>query len=155
MCIRDRSQFGLGPALEWLGEEMERTYGLCVSVHLGEIASLDETTSSALYRIVRELLINIWKHADVSEADVTLSTDAASGRMEVRIADAGVGFDVEQAMKPSAKHSYGLFSIKQRIDFIGGALRIDSQAGQGTTVSVALAAAPGPGVKSKLEDDAK
>ena len=132
------SQFGLGPALEWLAEEMERTYGLCVRVHLGGIAPLDETTNGALYRIVRELLINIWKHADVSEAAVTLSTDAASGRIEVRIADAGVGFDTAQALKPSAKHSYGLFSIKQRIDFIGGALRIDSQPGKGTVVTLSL-----------------
>ena len=132
------SQFGLGPALEWLAEEMQRHYGLCVRVHLGGIAPLDETTNSALYRIVRELLINIWKHADVSEAAVTLSTDAASGRIEVRVADAGVGFDTAQAMKPSAKHSYGLFSIKQRIDFIGGALRIDSQPGKGTAVTLAL-----------------
>ena len=147
--------YGLGPALQWLAEEMECTYGLCVRVHLGEVASLDETTSSALYRIVRELLINIWKHADVSEAEVTLSTDAASGRVEVRVADAGVGFEVAQAMKPSAKHSYGLFSIKQRIEFIGGALCVDSQAGKGTTVSLSLAAAPGPGVKSRLEGDEK
>ena len=147
------TQFGLGPALEWLAEEMERTYGLCVRVHLGEIAPLDETTNSALYRIVRELLINIWKHAEVSEAAVTLSTDEPSGRIEVRVADAGVGFDAAQAMQPSAKRSYGLFGIKQRIEFIGGALRIDSQAGKGTTVSVALAAAPGPGVKSKSEGD--
>ena len=147
--------YGLGPALQWLAEEMECTYGLCVRVHLGEVASLDETTSSALYRIVRELLINIWKHADVSEAEVTLSTDAASGRLEVRVADAGVGFEVAQAMKPSAKHSYGLFSIKQRIEFIGGALCVDSQADKGTTVSLSLAAAPGPVVKSRLEGDEK
>ena len=47
------------------------------------------------------------------------------------------------------------FTSKQRIGFIGGALRIDRQAGKGTAVILALAAAPGPGVKSKLEGDEK
>ncbi|MCX7143024.1 MAG: response regulator [Proteobacteria bacterium] len=149
------SRFGLGPALEWLGEEMERSYGLLVSVDLGEMAPLDETTSSALYRIVRELLINVWKHAGVSEAAVIMVMDAASGRVDISVADEGAGFDAAQAFQPSAKHSYGLFSIKQRLDFIGGAMRIDSQAGKGTTVSLALAAAPGPGVKPKSEGDEK
>ncbi len=132
------SHFGLGPALEWLAEEMERIYGLCVRMHLGEIAPLDETTNSALYRIVRELLINVWKHADVSGATVTLSTHAASGGMVVSVADAGVGFDAGQTLQPSAKHSYGLFSIKQRIDFIGGVMRIESQPGKGTVVTLTI-----------------
>ena len=149
------SQFGLGPALEWLAEEMERTYGLCVTLHLGEFAPLDETRNSAVYRIVRELMINIWKHANVSKAVVTLSTHAASGGLEVSVADEGVGFDAAQALQPSAEHNYGLFSIKQRIDFIGGALCIDSRAGKGTTVSFVLAVAPERGVKSKLEGDEK
>ena len=144
-------QFGLCAALEWLAEEMAGTYGLGVKLRLGDIPPLDETLSSALFRIVRELLINVWKHAEVSEAEVDLSMDAASGKLSIRVADAGVGFDVAQLLKPPENHSFGLFSIKERIALIGGALHIDSQAGKGTTVTFALAVTPDSGVKSILE----
>ena len=136
------SPLGFGPALQWLAEEMERSYGLGVSVDLCKMAPLDETTSNTLYRIVRELLINTWKHADVSCASVTVEKDAASGKLKVSVADDGAGFDATQALKPSPRSCHGLFAIKQRIDFMGGTMCIDSKAGSGTVVTVALASAP-------------
>ena len=142
-------QFGLGPALEWLSDEMMRTYGLGVELSLGELPALDESTSSALFRIVRELLINIWKHAEVSGAQVQVSMDAASGGLVIRVVDAGVGFEVERLLTPSAQNSYGLFSIKERVAFLGGTMRIDSQPGRGTTVMVALA--PGGDLRTMIE----
>ena len=132
------SQSGLGSALEWLSDEVERNYGLIVHLNLGEIAPLDETTGNTLFRIVRELLINISKHARVGEANVLMSTHADSGSLVITVTDDGVGFDVAQAQKPSRKNSYGLFSIQQRISFIGGTLEIDSQPGSGTAVTLTL-----------------
>ena len=142
-------QFGLGAALEWLSEEMLRTYGLSVALSLGTLPPLDETTGSALFRIVRELLINVWKHAEVSRADVTVSTDAASGRIAIGVTDAGVGFDVERLLKPSAENSFGLFSIKERVAFLGGTMRIDSKPDRGTAVLVALS--PGSKLQTMIE----
>ena len=142
-------QFGLGAALEWLSEEMLRTYGLSVDLSLGTLPPLDETTGGALFRIVRELLINVWKHAEVSRADVTVSTDAASGRIAIGVTDAGVGFDVERLLKPSAENSFGLFSIKERVAFLGGTMRIDSKPDRGTAVLVALS--PGSKLQTMIE----
>jgi len=138
------AQFGLGAALEWLSEEMKRTHGLEVRVRLGETAPLGTTVESALFRVVRELLINVWKHADVSEAEVDLSADAGSGTLRIRVADAGAGFDVEKMLKPSKNYSYGLYSIRERINFLGGGLNIDSRPGEGTVVTVTLAAVAAP-----------
>jgi len=131
-------QAGLGAALEWLADEMQRHYGLIVNLHVSAIAALDETTSNALFRIVRELLINVWKHAGVLEASVILSMDPDRRELEITVTDDGVGFDREQTLKPSRNNSYGLFSIQQRVSFLGGTLRIDSSAGGGTTVMLSL-----------------
>ena len=135
-------QAGLGPALEWLADEMQRHYGLLVNLHAGDITALDETTSNALFRIVRELLINVCKHARVNEACVVVSMDPASSALEVTVTDEGVGFEMAQTLKPSRNNSYGLFSIQQRVSFLGGKLSIDSRAGSGTTVMLSLL--PGP-----------
>lgn len=132
------SQFGLGAALEWLAEEMQRNFGLIVNLHLDDIAPLEETTGNTLFRMVRELLFNSCKHAQVNEASVILSMDADSGRLEITVADDGVGFDLTQAQAPSGENSYGLFSINQRISFIGGTMTIDSQPGSGTAVTLTL-----------------
>ncbi|MEY4100015.1 MAG: hypothetical protein RL300_1186 [Pseudomonadota bacterium] len=136
------SQYGLAAALEWLAEEMQRNFGQFVQLHVGKIAPLDDTTANTLFRMVRELLINSGKHSKVNEASVILATDPESGSLEITVADDGVGFDLTQAQKPSTKNSYGLFSIKQRIGFIGGTMSIDSQPGRGTSVTLTLPQLP-------------
>lgn len=136
------SQFGLAAALEWLAEEMHRNFGQLVQLHVGETAPLDDTTANTLFRMVRELLINSGKHSQVNEASVILSMDPDSGSIEITVADDGVGFDLAQAHKSSKKNSYGLFSIRQRIGFIGGTMTIDSQPGHGTAVTLTLPQAP-------------
>jgi PAS domain S-box-containing protein len=130
------SRHGLNAALEWLAEEMMRTYGLLVKLDLGELALLDEAVSSALFRMVRELLINVWKHGQVHYAKVTMNMDPDSHKLTIRVADAGVGFEVPQMLKSTTKHSYGLFSISERLALIGGTLHIDSHVGGGTTVTM-------------------
>jgi len=129
-------QSGLSGALEWLTEEMMRNYGLRVTLELDDILPLDEAVSSALFRTVRELLINIWKHSQVSDACVTLTLESISNTLIIGVIDDGVGFEVVQMLKPSAKHSYGLFSIRERLTFIGGSMRIDSEPGQGTRITL-------------------
>ena len=136
------TQYGLAAALEWLAEEMQRNFGQFVQLHLSDIAPLDDTTANTLFRMVRELLINSSKHAQINEASVILSTEPESGSLEITVADDGVGFDLTQAQKPSTKNSYGLFSIKQRIGFIGGTMSIDSQPGRGTSVTLTLPQLP-------------
>lgn len=137
-------QFGLVPALQWLAEEMQCTYGLNVRVHDdGQPKPLGESASNTLFRAVRELLINVAKHAKVTAADVTTATE--SGRLVIAVADAGCGFDPSAGVRPSSAGGYGLFSVRERMSFIGGEVQIDSRPGDGTVVvlSISLAAAPG------------
>ena len=128
---------GLVPALYWLAEEMQRSYGLRVRLHdEGKPPPLDETLSSSLFRIVRELLINVSKHAQVDVADVSVLTSGDS--LMITVADAGIGFDARQRLAPSGEGGYGLFSVRERLTYIGGEMEIDSRPGDGTVVVLTL-----------------
>jgi len=128
---------GLVPALYWLAEEMQRSYGLRVRLHdEGPPPLLDEALSSSLFRIVRELLINVSKHAQVDAADVSVSTH--EGKLVITVADAGCGFDATQSLTPSGEGGYGLFSVRERLNYISGEMEIDSRPGDGTVVVLTL-----------------
>ncbi len=137
-------KFGLRAALEWLAGEMEANNGLSVSLQLDRLASLDEVTSIFLFRAARELLNNVWKHAQVSRVELSASMDMERQMLVLRVADAGVGFDVEQMHKSSESNGFGLFSVSERIQLIGGTVHIESQPGRGTVVSILLPVASTP-----------
>ncbi|MBV5333634.1 ATPase, partial [bacterium] len=66
------------------------------------------------------MLHNILKHAQVSAAELILALDADGKMLEISVIDDGIGFDVEQKFSVSSELSYGLGSIRQRIELIGG-----------------------------------
>ena len=130
-------QLGLVPALEWLAEEMQRSRGLAVQVRNdSQDKPLDQAASFMLFRAVRELLINVAKHAGVARADVAL--EVVDGKLILSVADNGVGFDAGKSVVPSAGGGYGLFSVRERISHIGGEVQIDSRPGDGTVVVLIL-----------------
>lgn len=131
------SQFGLVSALEWLADEMQRSNNLNVHIYdESKSLQLDGTLSSSLFRSVRELLINVAKHAQVDVAEVSLF--ANDGKLVITVVDAGIGFDMKRNLTPTADGGYGLFSIRERLSSIGGEMQIDSQPGHGTVVIVTL-----------------
>jgi two-component system, chemotaxis family, CheB/CheR fusion protein len=134
-------ELGLVPALEWLAEDMRARYGLDVAVHDDGLAkALDQAVSVTLFRAVRELLINVAKHAKVGSARLTLRRQDA--RLKLMVEDAGGGFDYDEIAGQSAG-GFGLLSIRERIDFLGGAMEVAATPGDGTvvTLTVPLAAA--------------
>jgi len=130
-------QFGLVPALEWLADELRRSHGLSVRIHDdGKPKVMGEVVSNTLFRAVRELLINVSRHAKVEAAEVTSVID--DGKLVLTVADAGSGFDTTEVPAPSSSGGYGLFSVRERISFIGGDMQIDSRPGDGTVVVLTL-----------------
>jgi PAS domain S-box-containing protein len=88
-----------------------------------------------LYRSIRELLINIAKHAKAKAVRVLLSR--AGDDICVTVADDGVGFNVALFKSRSSRHSgLGLFSVKERLTHIGGSLKIESNRGKGTKITL-------------------
>lgn len=84
-----------------------------------------------LFQSVRELLINVIKHAQAHE--VTLDIRRQIDCIRVTVADDGTGFDVDEVLSsPSRGRSVGLFNIRERLDYIGGTLDINSEPGRGS-----------------------
>ena len=123
-------ELGLAPALEWLGEEIERTFGLSViTFDDGQPKPLTHTSRSILYRAVRELLINVAKHAGTDCASIEI--ERRDTEIIIRISDGGVGFDGE-APRAGARRGLGLISTRERLALIGGSLDLRSATGTGT-----------------------
>ncbi|MBK5102663.1 MAG: PAS domain-containing protein [Burkholderiales bacterium] len=136
---------GLFPALEWLTEEMERAYGL--KVHLsddGAPKKLDEPSRTTLFRAVRELLINVAKHAGARAAE--LSCMRSGDRVTLVVNDDGGGFDYQKLAEAApGTGGIGLVSLRERVEFIGGEMHVDSRPGKGTTVTIIAPIHDSPG----------
>ncbi len=126
---------GLVAAAEWLAENKQRRYGLVVHVAKGEELVLDEATRVTLFRALRELLINVAKHAGVGEAHVRIWRDGDVARVSVE--DAGVGFDPE-----ARQQGFGLLALRDRVGQMGGSVEIESAVGSGTRIVVSVPIAP-------------
>ena len=120
-------QLGLVPALEWLGEEMRRNFALEVVLEEDSAPKpLNSVTASIVFRAVRELLINVARHAKVHRARVTISRDV--DQLIVTVLDQGNGFE-----KAAEASGLGLATLRERMAYIGGGIRIDSKRRRGTT----------------------
>ena len=132
---------GLPAALKWLGEYMQKL-SLTVAVTLPQQSqlTLPEDQAVLLFQSVRELLINASKYAGTGAAAVTLEYHDDHLRIEVR--DEGGGFDVTAAAAGTAtsgsSSKFGLFSIRERMQALGGSFEIESAPGQGVTATLTL-----------------
>ncbi len=122
-------EIGLEAAVEWLAENFQERYNLKTIVKDdAEEKPLNEKIRTILFRIIRELLMNVVKHA---KANITTITLARAGHtIAIEIADDGVGIPEISTQGDS----FGLFSIRERLANIGGTFRIQSEPGAGTTV---------------------
>ena len=90
-----------------------------------------------IYRIAQEALNNVVKHAAARQAKLTVLRQGAE--VALRVADNGLGFDPTNALAGgTASGSYGIASMRERAEALGGQLRIDSAPGEGTTITVTL-----------------
>jgi two-component system CheB/CheR fusion protein len=133
-------QLGLVAAIEWLSEEMRKNYHLEVLLEDDmQPKPLDSVAASILFRAVRELLINVTRHANVKIAHV--ATRLAEGHLTVNVTDHGAGFALsgEGARLPSG---LGLAAMRERIAHIGGTLVIKSERNRGTTATIQVPMSP-------------
>ncbi|MEX0875996.1 MAG: PAS domain-containing protein, partial [Phycisphaerales bacterium] len=129
-------ELGFPPAIDWLAEQTKQLYNLDVSVrHRAEPAGIAPEPQLILFRAVRELLINVARHAGVNKAEVLLTTGDFGYRIEVR--DSGKGFDAKRIMRSSSRR-YGLLGMRERISHIGGKVEIKSTPGKGCFVALEI-----------------
>ena len=129
---------GLTDALAWLQRQMKELHGLEIEIQAEDACFIEnEDLRVLLFQAVRELLFNVKKHAGVNRATVTLSEE--KGRLCVRVADHGVGFDLAEMQRSQReKGGFGLFSLRERVSLIGGRLEIRSAPGKGTEIQVRI-----------------
>ncbi len=137
-------ELGLVPALKWLAQQMER-HGLRAQVQDPDQAmQLSEDQGIFVFQAVRELLFNIIKHSGVSEATVSLDVHPDQG-LQVRVQDAGKGFQPSSNPKDySQPGKFGLFSIRERTEALGGKFYIESAPGKGVQATVVVPLQPVP-----------
>jgi PAS domain S-box-containing protein len=129
-------ELGLEAALEWLGEEFRKKYDLVCTLDTDNTPKpLEEDVRMVLFRAVRELLMNIVKHAKSNKAAISIFRREETLHIEVE--DQGVGFNLRKSdSRITKKYGFGLFSIRERLSHLGGNLDIHSKPGRGTRVTL-------------------
>ena len=132
-------ELGLVAALQkYLSEEIQRKHGIACDFEGDEqLGALPDGIKDYLFRISRELLTNVVKHARARTIGV--SVRKSRGCVRVSIQDDGVGFqDAKAGSKTSATSRFGLFSVREQLGHLGGQLEIESEPGRGTTATVVV-----------------
>ncbi len=130
-------ELGLPSALTWLAKQMP-LHGLLVEVRLfQEQVPLPDDQSVLLFQSVRELLINVAKHAGTDRAIVSLRVDHDQ-QLSIEVQDQGRGFDPVALEARSENGRFGLFSVRERMQAMGGRLDVTSRPGEGTIVTMIL-----------------
>jgi signal transduction histidine kinase len=138
LCPPVLREYGLAPALKWLGEHMiQRQLRVSVQVSQDHVP-VPEEQAVLVFQSVRELLINVAKHAGTKQASVQMRCDEEGLRVEV--CDTGFGFDSAVVQPHDGAHpaKFGLFSIRERMKAFGGRLELVTAPGKGTTALLTL-----------------
>jgi signal transduction histidine kinase len=127
--------YGLVAALRWYGEKISRRIDIPITV-AGEEPDprMNPRVENALFRITQEALTNVAKHAQASNAKISVEMEGDLLRLSVM--DDGIGFDPQNLSESDEGQGWGLLSITERAEAVGGQVWIDSSSDQGTTVTV-------------------
>ncbi|MGB2939920.1 MAG: GAF domain-containing protein [Candidatus Dormiibacterota bacterium] len=131
---------GLGAALESYAEQYEANNGISIELDVDEeLGRLAPAVEQTMFSVAQEALGNIRKHAHATRVEVSLKSEGDTVVGVVR--DNGDGFDVAETQANYDKResqSLGLVNMTERAERVGGTFRIESAAGQGTTVTIVV-----------------
>ena len=128
---------GLLRALQEYADLFSRRTGIRVEVSCNDPDTrLDAEIESSLFRITQEALTNCAKYAKASVVKIELSYTGT--QTVLTIADDGTGFDLARLGKFGNKPGLGLFTMRERAEFAGGAFNLESQPGHGTRINVII-----------------
>lgn len=122
---------GLPEALRDECRRFEARIGVPVEVHVAGNPRPDGEVSTAIFRVLQELLTNVARHARASHVRVVLEEDPEGVRLQVQDDGVGVPPDVQRRA-----NALGLLGIRERAAALGGTLRLEGGPGAGTLASV-------------------
>jgi two-component system, chemotaxis family, CheB/CheR fusion protein len=135
--------FGLKTAIEELINRLTSNNLIITCDLVGVDKRFDDLIEISLYRIIQELLNNIIKHAQATEAHIELLNQ--KGFIYLRVQDNGSGFKEDETPN---KKGIGLSSIRNRVKLLDGVLKVDSRMGKGTGIEIKVRNRSGVGVKT-------
>jgi len=129
-------EIGLEAALEYLTEQIQEQHGILFKFEDDQQPKpLDDDIRVLLFQMVRELLINIVKHAKAYRAKLCLKR--YNNKIHIIVQDNGVGFDTSTISSGKRRNGgFGLFSIRERLHNIGGNIKVESRFDRGTKVTI-------------------
>ena len=128
---------GLVPAFSWLARSMAAKHSLEVRLTTkGKVDPAGEEISTLLFRSVQELLLNVVKHAGVKTADLRL--EVRGDLLRICVADRGKGFHAERVEQEPGAGGFGLFSIHERMNLVGGRMEVQSAPGAGSRCTLVV-----------------
>jgi PAS domain S-box-containing protein len=126
-------KLGLMAAIsEILDEQLRSRHGIaCKFSDDKKDKPLDDNVRVLLFQAVRELLINVVKHAKAHKVEIAIQRE--NDNIQIIISDDGVGFDTQKAETAIQRSGgFGLFNIRERLDYSGGSFEMYSQPGSGS-----------------------
>ena len=124
----------LTEALQWLASQAKTKYGLLVTVEaIGDVDAQADAIRSFLYKTAQELLFNAAKHAQTKE--VTIRVRRVKSYLSLVVCDHGQGFDPQKLKETTG---FGLLTIRERAELLGGRMHIHSTKGRGSTFRIAV-----------------
>ena len=128
-------EFGLVVAIKWLAEQMRR-HDMTVTVQCEtDLSPVREDQAVLIFQSARELLINVSKHAGTTQASISVGIEG--NMLHLCVSDEGVGFDQAKTSNIAAP-MFGLFSIRERMEALGGRMLIESSPGRGTKITLVV-----------------
>lgn len=125
---------GLVEAIELYKKEFEDKIEVKCELHIEpESIDLSKERSLVLFRILQESMTNVRLHSGATKMSVSIREK--NGKLELKVKDNGVGITEEQLTK---SRSFGVMGIRERVDFLGGKMKIKGIPDKGTTLKVTI-----------------
>lgn len=127
---------GILEALRWQVRQIQRSTNLSVDIQAyEEIKCVSADTQLFIYRAVSELLDNVAMHSHTSRARLEIQHD--DSKTQITVIDDGIGFELD-SLEDIPSRSFGLFSIREQAELLGGGMEIASSSGRGTRVILTI-----------------
>lgn len=122
---------------DWMKVEIEEKHGLRTSIS-GDMGvyNIEGDTRLLLFRSIRELLLNVVKHAQANLINVVIRNSSKS--LDILVRDDGIGFDFDSDNTNLSSLGFGLYSTQERISNIGGSVTIKSKQNLGTEIKLII-----------------
>jgi PAS domain S-box-containing protein len=131
-------RLGLLAALEWLTSNVAEYSGIPIDLNVsGQEHRLSEEAELLLFRITQEALRNVWRHSEATRANVMVAFD--QGKTIIAISDNGKGFAFSGSVDDLFRDGkLGLAGMHERARLLGGTVKVQSEPGKGTEVTVEI-----------------